>query len=69
LGYRAALVGGVADVFVLEFVPRVPYGVISSRHGRGALPVDLPRESDGSTPAVVSRFCTLDNSSRRAEFR
>jgi len=65
---RGAQPGDWLRVDFLQLTPRVPYGVISSRHGRGALPADLPRESDGSTPAVFSRFCPLDGSSRRAEF-
>ena len=34
--------GDVLKVEVLAVVPRVPYGVISSRHGRGALPGEFP---------------------------
>ncbi|WP_326645456.1 acetamidase/formamidase family protein [Streptosporangium sp. NBC_01755] len=46
----------------LDFDPRVPYGVISSRHGRGALPGELP-----SKP-LVSRFCALTPDGRYAVF-
>ncbi|WP_395246109.1 acetamidase/formamidase family protein [Agromyces sp. MMS24-K17] len=35
--------GDLLAITVLETVPRVPYGVISNRHGRGALPGELPR--------------------------
>ena len=35
--------GDLLSVTVLEALPRVPYGVISNRHGRGALPGELPR--------------------------
>lgn len=35
--------GDVVSVTVLAADPRVPYGVISNRHGRGALPGELPR--------------------------
>lgn len=43
--------GDVLSVTVVEALPRVPYGVVSNRHGRGALPGELPR-----TPATVSVF-------------
>lgn len=65
---RGAEPGDWLRVDFLELTPRVPYGVISSRHGRGALPGALPREADGSAPAVFSRFCALDGPDR-AEFR
>ena len=35
--------GDVLSVTILAAEPRVPYGVISNRHGRGALPGELPR--------------------------
>ncbi|SOD70364.1 acetamidase/formamidase [Jatrophihabitans sp. GAS493] len=34
--------GDVLEVEVLELLQRAPYGVISNRHGRGALPGELP---------------------------
>ncbi len=34
--------GDVLKVEVLAVVPRVPYGVISNRHGKGALPGEMP---------------------------
>ena len=43
---EGAVPGDVLKIETLEAVPRVPYGVVSSRHGKGALPL-LP---DG-TPA------------------
>ncbi len=52
--------GDVVCVEVVELVRRVPYGVVSNRHGRGALAGELPRVApDGSVPAVVSRFATV----------
>jgi acetamidase/formamidase len=42
--------GDVLKVEMLSFMPRVPYGVISSRHGKGA----LPRLSGGSVPAGIT---------------
>lgn len=39
--------GDVLKVDVLAVTPRVPYGVISSRHGKGALPGEFP---EGAKP-------------------
>ncbi|WP_421735121.1 acetamidase/formamidase family protein [Cellulomonas sp.] len=46
--------GDLLAITVLETVPRVPYGVISNRHGRGALAGELPRG-----PENVSVFATV----------
>lgn len=51
---RGARGGDVLRVDVLELQPRAPYGLISSRHGLGALPKELP---DPEGPPVVSTFC------------
>jgi acetamidase/formamidase len=42
--------GDVLKVEMLSMLPRVPYGVVSSRHGKGA----LPRQSDGGAPAGIT---------------
>jgi acetamidase/formamidase len=42
--------GDVLKIEMLSFLPRVPYGVVSSRHGKGA----LPRLADGSAPAGIT---------------
>jgi len=52
---EGAEVGDLLKVTVLEAVPRVPYGVISNRHGRGALPGEYPEG-----PASVSVFAAVD---------
>ncbi|MBP1054584.1 acetamidase/formamidase family protein [Rhodococcus qingshengii] len=65
---RGAQPGDWLRVDFLEMTPRVPYGVISSRHQRGALPEILPRDVDGSIPAVFSKFCPLDDTADRARF-
>jgi acetamidase/formamidase len=49
-----ALPGDVLKVEFLELTPRVSYGIISSRHGRGALPGELPLQ-----PGTVSQFCSV----------
>lgn len=46
--------GDVVEVEFLELRRRVDYGVISNRHGRGALPGELPADGE----AVVSTFAT-----------
>ncbi|BAK35220.1 amidase [Microlunatus phosphovorus NM-1] len=51
---EGAEVGDLLALTVLETTPRVPYGVISNRHGRGALPGELPR-----TPETVSVFASI----------
>src|SRR5919202_1420523 len=43
---RGAAPGDVLKVEVLDLRLRVPYGVISNRHGKGALPGGLPGEGD-----------------------
>jgi Predicted acetamidase/formamidase len=52
---RGAEVGDILSIDVVELLPRVPYGVISNRHGRGALPGEFPRGD-----ATVSIFARLD---------
>jgi acetamidase/formamidase len=39
---RGAEPGDLLKMTVLDATPRVPYGVISNRHGRGALPGEYP---------------------------
>ena len=39
--------GDLLRIVVERLEPRVPYGVISNRHGRGALPGELPRGEGG----------------------
>ena len=41
--------GDVLKIETLEATPRVPYGVVSSRHGKGS----LARTSDGGAPAGI----------------
>jgi acetamidase/formamidase len=52
---RDAHPGDLLAIDVVELLPRVPYGVISNRHGRGALPGEFPRLG-----GTVSVFATLD---------
>ncbi|GMA24534.1 formamidase [Luteimicrobium album] len=54
IAVRGALPGDVLTMTVVEVVPRVGYGVVSNRHGRGALPGELPEG-----PETVSVFTRL----------
>ena len=47
--------GDLLKLTVLETLPRVPYGIISNRHGRGALPGEFPQR-----PGTVSIYAALD---------
>lgn len=51
---EGALPGDLLRITVESLIPRVPYGVISNRHGRGALAGELPREE-----GTVSVFCPV----------
>ena len=48
---QGAKAGDVLMVEMLELRPRVPYGVISNRHGKGALPDEFP-ENKGPLPGA-----------------
>lgn len=55
---RGALPGDVLSVTVVDLRLRAGYGVVSSRHGRGALPGELP---DPRSPGPVSILCTVED--------
>lgn len=52
------------DILKIEYrglVPRVPYGVVSSRHGLGCLAGELPVDPETGEPVpILSQFCTVD---------
>lgn len=48
---QGAKVGDVLMVEMIGLQPRVPYGVISNRHGKGALPGEFP-ENQGQQPGA-----------------
>ncbi|QFU99567.1 Amidase [Luteimicrobium xylanilyticum] len=54
IAVRGAQPRDVLTMTVVETVPRVGYGVVSNRHGRGALPGELPEG-----PGTVSVFTRL----------
>jgi len=47
IAVRGAEPGDVLKVEVLDLPLRVPYGVISNRHGKGALPGEYPEQFEG----------------------
>lgn len=62
--------GDVVKVEFLELIPRAPYGIISNRHGYGALPGELPPlphpdfvpdPSDPGKSGTVSLFCPISD--------
>ncbi|MTB87731.1 acetamidase/formamidase family protein [Aeromicrobium senzhongii] len=53
---RGARVGDLLAMTVVGAVPRVPYGVVSNRHGRGALPGEYPATGD-----VMSVFARAED--------
>jgi acetamidase/formamidase len=55
IGVRGAKPGDLLKITVVDLQRRVPYGVISNRHGRGALPGEFPRE-----PGTVSVFAAVE---------
>jgi len=56
IAVRGAQPGELLAIDVVEAIPRVPYGVVSNRHGRGALPGEYPRG-----PETVSVFARVED--------
>ncbi|KUN58285.1 acetamidase [Streptomyces canus] len=46
--------GDVLEVEVLTLLRRAPYGVISNRHGKGALPGEYPQTPQGEPASIVA---------------
>ena len=55
VGVRGARPGDVLKVDVVGLVPRAPYGVISNRHGKGALPGEFPEGPKPEPGASTAR--------------
>jgi acetamidase/formamidase len=53
---EGARTGDLLAMTVVETLPRVPYGVISNRHGKGALPGEYPREG-----GLFSAFASVND--------
>ncbi|MER6012015.1 acetamidase/formamidase family protein [Streptomyces bluensis] len=56
---RGARPGDVLEVEVLRLRRRAPYGVISNRHGKGALPGEYPQPSTGSPVGTAAPTVSL----------
>ncbi|GLZ45588.1 formamidase [Actinomycetospora sp. NBRC 106375] len=56
IAIEGARPGDVVSITVRELVPRVPYGIVSSRHGLGALPGEVIGDD-----AVFSAFCLVED--------
>lgn len=53
--------GDILKVEYLDLVPRVPYGVVSSRHGLGSLAGERPVDPiSGDAVPIIGQFCTVD---------
>ena len=61
---EGAMPGDVLKIETLEAVPRVPYGVVSSRHGKGALAVTA---SDGAPAGITEAQVMPPLSTRTAQ--
>ena len=59
---EGAMPGDVLRIETLEAIPRVPYGVVSSRHGKGALAAG----ADGESPAGIAAEQVMPAASTRA---
>jgi acetamidase/formamidase len=55
IAVHGAQPGDLLRIEVLALEPRVPYGVVSNRHGRGALPGEYPQ-----VPGSVSVFAAVE---------
>lgn len=49
---EGAMPGDVLKVEILKVEPRVPYGVVSNRHGKGTLVGEFPKTPASPTPSV-----------------
>ena len=55
IAVSGALPGDLLKITVIETLPRVPYGVVSNRHNKGALPGEYPVDGE-----IVSVFAGVD---------
>ncbi|WP_201512659.1 acetamidase/formamidase family protein [Psychrobacter alimentarius] len=51
LEIRGAMPGDILKVEVIKIEPRVPYGVISNRHGKGTLVGEFPKTAQQNNPS------------------
>ncbi|HEY1938873.1 MAG TPA: acetamidase/formamidase family protein [Candidatus Angelobacter sp.] len=64
-----AMPGDVLKVEMVSLVPRVPYGVISNRHGKGALPGEFPENADPQPGASAANPQLYNNVSKFVPIR
>ena len=60
IAIEGAKPGDVLKIEILALIPRVPYGVISNRHGKGSLPGEFP-ENEGPRAGADSQHPELYN--------
>ncbi|WP_158866304.1 acetamidase/formamidase family protein [Leifsonia sp. AG29] len=65
IAIRGAEVGDVLTMTLLSAHPRVPYGVVSNRHGKGALAGELPL--GGAERSVLADLLGPDRATLRVE--
>jgi acetamidase/formamidase len=55
---QGAAPGDLLKIEFLSFTPRVPYGVVSNRHGKGALPGEFPEKAEeaGASAGDPAKF-------------
>jgi acetamidase/formamidase len=58
LAIKGAQPGDVLKVDVISLTPRVPYGIIGNRHGKGALPGEFP-QNNGPRPGASKQHPEL----------
>jgi len=61
--------GDLLRIDFLAFTPRVPYGVISNRHGKGALPGEFPETPTSATDASAAHPERFHNNSQFVRLR
>jgi acetamidase/formamidase len=71
---EGALPGDILRIDMVSLIPRVPYGVIANRHGKGALPGEFPetpKPEPAASPAHpelyhdVFRFVSLESAKKK----
>ncbi|HEY2498588.1 MAG TPA: acetamidase/formamidase family protein [Candidatus Angelobacter sp.] len=64
-----AMPGDVLKVEMVSLLPRVPYGIISNRHGKGALPGEFPENADPQPGASAANPQLYNNVSKFVPIR
>ncbi len=66
---EGAQAGDVLKVEMISLLPRVPYGVISNRHGKGALPGEFPENAGPQAGASAENPQAYNNVSKFVPIR